>query len=107
MAEGTSGEHTADRDEPRQHFDKETVKEALAELLEDIPAFRALKAQSGQDAQHTNVSNPLPTDGECLLPVRASHSPLAYQRMIGVAPLNSDGQRPGAARARKSRTNQH
>ena len=45
---------------------KETVKEALAELLEDIPAFRALKAQSEQDAQHTNVSPPpIPTDGEC------------------------------------------
>lgn len=34
MAEGTSGEQTTRRDELRKHLDNETVKEALAELLD-------------------------------------------------------------------------
>ena len=80
MAEGTSGEQRTGQDEPLQRLDKEVVKEALAELLDDIPAFLALKAQP---SQHTSDSTPPPAEGECRLLVRAYHSPLDCQRMIG------------------------
>ena len=58
-------ESTGDRStEGRPSVDKAVVKEALTELLDEIPAFRALKAQPGPSSQLSSDPPTPPQQGE-------------------------------------------
>ena len=63
MAEERPVDRSADADrapqvDSRPMVDKAMVKEALADLLDEIPSFRALKAQPGTSTQNASAAPP-------------------------------------------------
>ena len=69
MAEERPVDRAVDEDgapqvDSRPMVDKAMVKEALADLLDEIPSFRALKAQPGTSTQNAGSSVAPPREGE-------------------------------------------